>query len=55
LFPRGAWHAAAPDPAALVAADALHHNDAGYACLAEALAAALLPHLALGATQAALR
>lgn len=43
LFRRSAWQDAAPDPQALVAADALHMNDAGYACLAEALAAAILP------------
>lgn len=45
LFPRGAWHAAATEPEALVAPDRLHHNDAGYACLAGALADALLPAL----------
>jgi acyl-CoA thioesterase-1 len=43
LFRRGAWQAAAPDPAALNAEDGLHMNDAGYACLASALAEAILP------------
>ncbi|WP_237216242.1 SGNH/GDSL hydrolase family protein [Falsiroseomonas oryziterrae] len=43
LFRRGAWQASAPDPQALVAGDGLHMNDAGYACLAQALAEAILP------------
>lgn len=43
LFARGAWQATAADPAALVAPDGLHMNDTGYACLAEALAEAILP------------
>jgi acyl-CoA thioesterase-1 len=43
LFRRGAWQAAAPDPAALLAPDQLHMNDSGYACLAAALADAIMP------------
>lgn len=46
LFTRGAWQAAAQNPGALVAPDGLHFNDAGYACLASALAEQLLPALA---------
>lgn len=46
LFSRGAlmdgWAAAGVPPEALLAADGLHHNDRGYACIAEALADALL-------------
>jgi len=45
IFRRGAWQATAPDPAALVSPDGLHLNDAGYACLATALADVLLPAL----------
>jgi lysophospholipase L1-like esterase len=49
LFSRGAlmeaWAAAGVPPSALIAADGLHHNDRGYACLAEALAQALLAGL----------
>jgi len=56
IFHRGAWQATAPNPAALVAPDGLHFNDAGYACLATALADALLPSLRpRGATVAARR
>ncbi|MGG5821811.1 SGNH/GDSL hydrolase family protein [Falsiroseomonas sp. HW251] len=43
LFRRGAWQARAPEPGALVGPDGLHMNDAGYACLAQALAEAILP------------
>lgn len=46
LFSRGAlmdgWMAAGVPRDALLVADGLHHNDRGYACLAEALADALL-------------
>ena len=46
LFSRGAlmdgWSAAGVAPDALLVADGLHHNDRGYACIAEALADALL-------------
>ena len=46
LFSRGAmmdgWTAAGVPPSALLIADGLHHNDRGYACLAETLADALL-------------
>jgi lysophospholipase L1-like esterase len=37
-----AWEAAGIPPADMLHADGLHHNDRGYACLAEALAASLL-------------
>lgn len=43
LFSRAAWQAASPDPAALNAPDGVHHSDAGYACLAAAIAEAVLP------------
>ena len=43
LFRRGAWQASAPDPSALLAPDQLHMNDSGYACLAAALADAIMP------------
>ena len=36
------WDAAGLAPAAVLAGDGLHHNDRGYECLAEALAAALV-------------
>lgn len=36
------WQAAGLPPADVLAADGLHHNDRGYACLAEALAASLI-------------
>lgn len=46
LFSRGElmdrWEAAGVPPAALLGQDGLHHNDRGYACLADALAEALL-------------
>ncbi len=46
LFSRGAmmdgWMAAGMPPAALLVGDGLHHNDRGYACIAGALADALL-------------
>jgi len=49
LFSRGAlmeaWGEAGVPPSALISADGLHHNDRGYACLAEALAQALLAGL----------
>lgn len=37
-----AWREDGVPPAAVLAADQLHHNDRGYACLAEALASAML-------------
>lgn len=46
LFPRGrlmsAWAEAGLPAAEILSPDGLHHNDRGYACLAEALAGALL-------------
>ncbi|WP_137126267.1 GDSL-type esterase/lipase family protein [Roseomonas sp. HF4] len=49
LFSRGAlmeaWAEAGVPPSALISPDGLHHNDRGYACLAEALAEALLAGL----------
>jgi len=46
LFPRGwlmsAWAEAGLPAAEVLSPDGLHHNDRGYACLAEALAGALL-------------
>lgn len=49
LFRRGAlmdaWAAADTPPEAMLTADALHHNDRGYACLAAAIAAGLLQGL----------
>lgn len=36
------WQAAGLPPAEVLAPDGLHHNDRGYACLAQALAAALI-------------
>jgi lysophospholipase L1-like esterase len=47
------WAAAGMPPPAVLAEDQLHHNDRGYACLAEALAGALLR--AAGGTQLAER
>ena len=50
LFPRGrlmdSWAAAGVPHAELLIADGLHHNDRGYACVAEALARNLLAALA---------
>jgi lysophospholipase L1-like esterase len=37
-----AWSAAGAPPADMLHADGLHHNDRGYACVAEALASAIL-------------
>jgi acyl-CoA thioesterase-1 len=49
LFSRGAlmdgWAAAGIPSEALLTADGLHHNDRGYACIAEALAGALTTRL----------
>lgn len=49
LFSRGAlmdgWAAAGVPSESLLVADGLHHNDRGYACLADALAGALLAGL----------
>jgi lysophospholipase L1-like esterase len=49
LFSRGAlmdsWAAAGVPNEALLVADGLHHNDRGYACIADALAAALVAGL----------
>ncbi|MBR0652977.1 SGNH/GDSL hydrolase family protein [Roseomonas terrae] len=46
LFSRGTlmdrWTVAGVPPAALLVPDELHHNDRGYACVAEAMAEALL-------------
>ena len=46
LFSRGrlmdGWAAAGVPPASLLIQDGLHHNDRGYACLADALAEALV-------------
>jgi len=46
LFSRAAlmraWSAAGTPPAEMIAPDELHHNDRGYACLAEALARSIL-------------
>jgi lysophospholipase L1-like esterase len=47
-----AWTLAGVPPQALLAPDGLHHNDRGYACLAEALAQALLQGLPDGALSA---
>lgn len=56
LFSRGAlmdgWEAAGVPPDALLVADGLHHNDRGYACLADALARALLAGLPVRAARA---
>jgi lysophospholipase L1-like esterase len=49
LFSRGAlmdaWAAAGVPNEALLVSDGLHHNDRGYACIAEALSAALVAGL----------
>ncbi len=49
LFSRAAlmrgWEAAGAPAAGFIGEDGLHHNDRGYACLAAALAEALLPDL----------
>ena len=45
LFSRAAWQAAAPDAVILNAPDGVHHSDAGYACLASAIAEAVLSAL----------
>ncbi len=37
-----AWEAAGTPPPAMLHSDGLHHNDRGYACVAEALASAIL-------------
>ncbi len=37
-----AWEAAGTSPMDMLHADGLHHNDRGYACVAEALASAIL-------------
>jgi lysophospholipase L1-like esterase len=56
LFSRGAlmdgWAAAGLPSEALLVPDGLHHNDRGYACLADALAAALLAGLPAQAARA---
>ncbi len=36
-----AWEAAGTPSAEMISPDGLHHNDRGYACLAEALAEAI--------------
>jgi acyl-CoA thioesterase I len=48
-----AWEAAGAAPLEMLHADGLHHNDRGYACLAEALAASILRALRPGATRMA--
>jgi lysophospholipase L1-like esterase len=40
-----AWAAAGVPNDALLVSDGLHHNDRGYACIAEALSAALVAGL----------
>ncbi len=56
LFSRGAlmdgWAAAGVPREALLVADGLHHNDRGYACVADALADALLAGLPIRAARA---
>jgi len=56
LFSRGAmmdgWQAAGVPPTALLVQDGLHHNDRGYACLANALAESLLGGLPTGLARA---
>jgi len=47
------WQEAGLPPGEVLAADGLHHNDRGYACLAEALAAALIRSAGLRDTQLA--
>lgn len=52
LFPRGrlmdAWAASGVPHAALLVEDGLHHNDRGYACIAEALAQSVIATLLPG-------
>jgi lysophospholipase L1-like esterase len=43
------WEAAGTPPADMLHADGLHHNDRGYACVAEALARSILRGLRAGA------
>jgi lysophospholipase L1-like esterase len=56
LFSRGAamdaWAAAGVPNDALLISDGLHHNDRGYACIAEALSAALVAGLPAPQTEA---
>ena len=56
LFSRGGlmdgWAAAGVPSDALLVADGLHHNDRGYACLADALARAILAGLPVRAARA---
>ena len=56
LFSRGAlmdaWAAAGVPNDALLISDGLHHNDRGYACIAEALSAALVAGLPANGTSA---
>jgi len=56
LFSRGRmmdrWQAAGVPEAALLGPDGLHHNDRGYACVADALADALLGGLPTGLARA---
>jgi lysophospholipase L1-like esterase len=56
LFSRGtmmdAWAAAGVPNDALLVSDGLHHNDRGYACIAEALSAALVAGLPADGTSA---
>lgn len=56
LFSRGAvmdaWAAAGVPNDALLISDGLHHNDRGYACIAEALSAALVAGLPARRTEA---
>jgi acyl-CoA thioesterase I len=48
-----AWQAAGTAPLDMLHADGLHHNDRGYACLAEALAASILEGLRAAAPMVA--
>jgi acyl-CoA thioesterase I len=50
-----AWQAAGTAPLDMLHADGLHHNDRGYACLAEALAASILEGLRAAAPMVARR
>ena len=46
------WEAAGVGPLHMLHADGLHHNDRGYACLAEALAESILRGLGAAAPPA---
>jgi lysophospholipase L1-like esterase len=59
LFSRAAlmraWEAAGTPSAAMISPDGLHHNDRGYACVAEALARSILAAATPSAAQVAKR